>query len=386
MKKIICLLMVFTLLFLPTSSYALSETTSLTLIEESGIVSAENFMEFVKHFIERRTQTVIEAQKEISHLVVYNGIIQESADVFFAEEWSLTELNERRDALRQWGEAYTHHETELTLKQADINKEMAKLDVEEFTKLYYEKIRGDEPEYTAWVVNRQFIFEKSRNGWVLVSQKLLNDFGPAPINEPTGATKNEMLKALSKVNSLQFDEKDVKLRELDLENLNGMVEAVIQSTFNRQAAKEYAVQYWRNYNPAYRSFDKDCTNFISQAMRAGGWTDVTGWYRDPKHWWYNILNQTWSWVGVPYWYEFALNHSKRTTLLSNPRSLWEGEVLQVDFTNDGIKNHSMIVTRRTSSEIYLTYHTIDTFERSFASLSTAYPNARWLAHLVFSNF
>jgi hypothetical protein len=385
MKKIICLLMVFTLLFLPTASYAFSET-SLTPIEESGVVSADNFMEFVKLFIERRTQTLVEAQKEISQLVVYNGNIQETADVSVVEEWALAELNERRDALRQWGEAYTNHKTELTLKHADINMEKAELEVEEFTKLYYEKIRGDEPEYTAWVVNRKFIFEKGRNGWGLVSQKLLNDFGPAPINEPTGTTKNEMLTALSRVNSLQFDEKDVKLRALDLENLHGMVDTVIQSTFNRQAAKEYAVQYWRNYNPAYRSFDKDCTNFISQAMRAGGWTDVTGWYRDPKHWWYNILNQTWSWVGVPYWYEFALNHSKRTTLLSNPKSLWEGEVLQVDFTFDGTKDHTMIVTRRTSSEIYLTYHTTDTFERSFASLSTAYPNARWLAHLVFSSF
>lgn len=219
-----------------------------------------------------------------------------------------------------------------------------------------------------------------------MSQKLSNNIAPAPINEPTGAQKDEMLTVLSKINHLQFEEGDIKLRELDLENLNGVDDAVIQSMFNREAAKEYAVQYWRNYNPTYRFFDKDCTNFISQAMRAGGWTDVNGWYRNPEHWWYNILNQTWSWVNVPYWYEFALNHSERTTLLSNPRYLWEGEVLQVDFTNNGTKDHSMIVTCRTSSEIYLTYHTIDTFERSFASLSTAYPNARWLAHLVFSSF
>lgn len=59
--------------------------------------------------------------------------------------------------------------------------------------MYYKKIRGDEPEYIAWVAECQFIFEKGRNNWVLVSQKLSNNIAPASINEPTGAQKDEML-------------------------------------------------------------------------------------------------------------------------------------------------------------------------------------------------
>lgn len=65
MKKIICLLMIFVLLFLPTSLYASSET-SLTLIEEDMTVLSDNFMEFVKHFMEGRTRTIIEAQNKMS--------------------------------------------------------------------------------------------------------------------------------------------------------------------------------------------------------------------------------------------------------------------------------------------------------------------------------
>ncbi|HZJ76324.1 MAG TPA: hypothetical protein VFC70_01320 [Oscillospiraceae bacterium] len=63
------------------------------------------------------------------------------------------------------------------------------------------------------------------------------------------------LQVLSKINHLQFEEGDIKLRELDLKNLNGVDDAVIQSMFNCKAAKEYIVQYWQNYNPTYRSFE-----------------------------------------------------------------------------------------------------------------------------------
>lgn len=45
----------------------------------------------------------------------------------------------------------------------------------------------------------------------------------------------------------------------------------IQATFNHTKARDYALKYWKNYNSKYRKFDNDCTNFISQAMDAGGW-------------------------------------------------------------------------------------------------------------------
>ncbi|MGM8214957.1 amidase domain-containing protein [Bacillaceae bacterium W0354] len=64
----------------------------------------------------------------------------------------------------------------------------------------------------------------------------------------------------------------------------------------------------------------------------------------------------------------------------------EGEVLQVDFTNNGSKDHTMIVTKKTSSEIYLTYHTNDTKNRSFKSLSISPPKAKWIPHLIKGTF
>jgi hypothetical protein len=51
----------------------------------------------------------------------------------------------------------------------------------------------------------------------------------------------------------------------------------------------------------------------------------------------------------------------------------------MDFTNNGSKDHSMIVTML-SGQPYLTYHTTDTHNRSLASIKSSYPSARWLSH------
>jgi hypothetical protein len=72
-------------------------------------------------------------------------------------------------------------------------------------------------------------------------------------------------------------------------------------------------------------------------------------------------------------------------MLSNPRSLFVGEVLQVAF--DGAnKSHSMIVTSKNASDIYLTYNSTNTLNRSFSSLVADYPRARWFPHLVHTSF
>ena len=42
------------------------------------------------------------------------------------------------------------------------------------------------------------------------------------------------------------------------------------SAYNGTAAKNYAETYAVNHNGAYYSYTDDCTNFVSQALRAGG--------------------------------------------------------------------------------------------------------------------
>ena len=40
--------------------------------------------------------------------------------------------------------------------------------------------------------------------------------------------------------------------------------------YNREAAVRYANTWWDSRNPAFPSFDVDCTNYISQCLLAGG--------------------------------------------------------------------------------------------------------------------
>jgi hypothetical protein len=288
----------------------------------------------------------------------------------------------------------------------EIADSWAILTVRELTILYYEAIRGDEPEDTAWAVNRTFVFERNMQNWELVSHRLLiDDNSIPPINEPINRTKNEMLEIVFSPLPHVNDEHDAFLRELDIERsqmgaaydawvaeLDESGIALLNRTFNRQAAADYALRWALVRNPAFRDFSNsggNCTNFISQAMDAGGWTHVTGFYTNANHWWYNSLNQTRSWVNVNQWHDFASVHSRRTSMLTNPRSLWVGEVLQMSWDGSTNKNHTAIVTHRTSSDIYLSQNTTDRRNISFTQyllLVGGHPNIRWFPHLVHTSF
>jgi len=158
----------------------------------------------------------------------------------------------------------------------------------------------------------------------------------------------------------------------------------IPSGLNYGNMVNYALAHWGGagapYNGAYldqSSNGGDCTNFISQALRAGGWQDAQGLWFDNGSWWYNSQNQmTHTWINAQAWSMFA---PSRTNSLGNVWDLRIADVLQMDFNRDGAKDHTMLVTVWNSSQIYLTYHTIDTKNRSLSSILTQYPSAWYYA-------
>lgn len=62
-------------------------------------------------------------------------------------------------------------------------------------------------------------------------------------------------------------------------------------------------------NPAYNRYSSDCTNFISQAMRAGQWPGVTTGYTE---YWYPYTN---AWLTVSHWLEAMNEYAWRTSLV-----------------------------------------------------------------------
>ncbi|MEU3715532.1 amidase domain-containing protein [Streptomyces californicus] len=163
--------------------------------------------------------------------------------------------------------------------------------------------------------------------------------------------------------------------------VQAQVKPSVSASYKYSEMAKYAEKYWKNYNTSYRKFNDvggDCTNFISQALRAGGWKNDTGYYKSYKNWWYNSANQTTSWVNVNYWASFAL-YSGRTYNLDNVYKLGIGDILQMDFTGNRSKDHSMITTYKSGGVPYLTYHSTNTYRKSVKSLVAQNPRATYYA-------
>jgi hypothetical protein len=65
----------------------------------------------------------------------------------------------------------------------------------------------------------------------------------------------------------------------------------------------------------------------------------------------------------------------RTVHLNNVWEMRTADVLNLDFNKDGVKDHTMLMTKWASTELYMTYHSTNTKDRSLSSIISANPNA-----------
>lgn len=322
-----------------------------------------------KEFLQHRADTLVSGRVTAHGVTsLAGGAVGTSGEIRSAEAVASDELTERKERLSASGERYSAARTEITSSKISRSGDGAVLVVRELTTLDYVKVRGDEPADTAFAAERTFRFNQVRGQWVLAAQHLTDEGGPAPVTEP------------SIDDGAKPQQPDGDAASIDEPAANGS-DKITTAAYNYQAMADYAIRYALSYNPSYRRFSDvggDCTNFISQALRAGGWANVNGYYRDYRYWWYNSLNETWSWINVNFWASFA-RHSGRTSHLSNVWYLGLADILQMDFSANQSKDHSMIVSLRTSTMPYLSYHTTDTRNRSLQSILNSYPNALYYA-------
>lgn len=151
-------------------------------------------------------------------------------------------------------------------------------------------------------------------------------------------------------------------------------------TYNRQAAVDYARRWWNSANPAYPTFQVDCTNFISQCLRAGG-APMSGYPNRTKGWW--IQGKTWSYSwSVAHALKNYLETSKaglRAKRVNSPSELELGDVICYDFEGDGRVNHSTIVTSFINGIPHVHAHTSNSANRPYHYRdSSAYtPNIKY---------
>src|SRR5215471_12330990 len=104
--------------------------------------------------------------------------------------------------------------------------------------------------------------------------------------------------------------------------------------YNGAAAAAYADTYWQNYNPAWPSFANqggDCTNFVSQALYAGGITMRTSPPYSGNAAWYMLQNKHHRWTYALPWINaqdqsiFALQHLPGVTTVASYYAVAPGQ-------------------------------------------------------------
>lgn len=118
-------------------------------------------------------------------------------------------------------------------------------------------------------------------------------------------------------------------------------------SYDRLAAVRYAERWWDSYNPEYRTFDVDCTNYISQCLYAGGAPMRGALVRD-QGWWYQGDNWSFSWAVAHSlrWYLSGSTQGLQGKEVDNPEALIPGDVICYDFQGDGRWDHNTIVVAK----------------------------------------
>ena len=162
------------------------------------------------------------------------------------------------------------------------------------------------------------------------------------------------------------------------------------------SAQNYMRSYALSPNPSYRDFSGtpgggDCTNFVSQVVKAGGWWNRDGFYWDWSAWWYDSLGtqtRTWTYTNA---FNSFFNTSGRGVFLSYLTDMVIGDIMQISFNGNGTIDHSMAVDDRYgayTSGIFMSYHTTNTFHKPLSDVLAIYtipPASYWAMHPTGTN-
>ncbi|WP_181349348.1 amidase domain-containing protein [Thalassobacillus sp. CUG 92003] len=171
------------------------------------------------------------------------------------------------------------------------------------------------------------------------------------------------------------------LNEMPERSLELSEEGEIRFTYDRRAAVRYAENWWDSYNPAYQKFTDDCTNYISQCLRAGG-APMWGQPNRSKGWWYsgNTWSFSWSVANALRWYLSGSKQGMTAREMESAEELIPGDVICYDFQGDGRWDHNTIVVMKNSEGMPLVNaHTSNSRHRYWDyEDSTAYtPNIQY---------
>lgn len=255
------------------------------------------------------------------------------------------------------------------------------------------------PPFTKYDEIRSFNFIKDKNRWVLKSQKLHID---GLVKNPSEVESNtERIDGIpaqitgvanfnTNINENYFAFNNQKNNGPNVDNNFPPI-----YYYDPVAASKYAIKYAKSGNTSsYRTYGKDCTNFVSQCLAAGGWNETGSTINRTQSdvWFYSSLGEgftSYTWAGANNHYQFH-KVSTRSTMGTSTGQLRLGDILQVDFHSDGIVDHSVIVsTEYASGADFVSYHSTNTLDKPLSQFISdclnSYPLSKFYVWLVKRN-
>ena len=257
--------------------------------------------------------------------------------------------------------------------------------VEENSVLYLSAEGG--PSFTQELIEHLITLSpKNEEGWEIISDLIQNGFKSQlpidaseeiPLLDPTldHPIDTTIEPTILELNNMRPIDSSSTKESLSPSSLS-------QSYTGQYYYPSYSAYYARKWavspNPDYRYFvDNDCTNFISQALKYGGWPDYPGYYTSWYAWWYTWPVQGRAWINAHAFYVFTRDVN-RGYIARSFAEMQVGDILQIDWDRDGHIDHSGIVTSKdVVGTIYVSYHSNNTLDKDINVLVAAFPNANW---------
>lgn len=161
--------------------------------------------------------------------------------------------------------------------------------------------------------------------------------------------------------------------------------------YDRYRATNYARNYVSPRNPAYQTFPNDCTNFVSQCLSAGGWTQMRINPLDNDRldqWGYNPTfpsHPSITWDKADALLAFTL-YSGRGKAVGTFGTLQPGDLIFADWEQgdahlDGTMDHAMVIVAINGNDLTYAQHSDDKF-RNLSDLRIGLTGVPYQLHFV----
>jgi len=266
----------------------------------------------------------------------------------------------------------------LEQNQKSLDSEVKRKGSNEYLDFLFRVSMGDYPDLTG----KKSDYIKSSEELDAVIDFITKELAPRYNNYPSDPIKEDKV-----------------LSPTDKKKVNKPLNSQKNSAYNGTAAKDYALTWVYGRNSNYPDFSTaggggDCTNFVSQAVQAGGITmhgsgdgckhevNSSEWYvHSGGSWncWGSWSDWEWSTPWAATWpfrdyHSYKTNNATTLGWTTSAMTAWYymyvGDVVQLQQLSNGSWStyHTMIVTKDSYPDIYVSYHSGDTKDKKLSDI------------------